>query len=244
MTSQEMFPELYTLKFYIKQSIQAFANNPKIELFQDLIGDYNKWKSKGYEKLFENPKPWMASAAVRFFEKIKDKKGKVFEYGSGASTVFMAERFGEITSVEHEESWQKILKGELETHKISNVEYIFKGPEPISNQKERNPANPEDYCSIFEGYNPFTFKAYASEIDRFPDQYFDIIIVDGRVRPSCMKHSWPKLKKGGYLVLDNSDRPHYKKMHNEISGQAESKVVFFGPVAQNPNFQETTFWKK
>jgi predicted O-methyltransferase YrrM len=244
MTSQESYPELYTLRFYIKQSVKALIRRPGAEMLADLIRDFGKWKSQGYENLFGNPKPWMAAGAVRFIESIRSKNGIVFEYGSGASTVFMATRFEKVVSTEHEEGWHSVLKSQLAEKGLLNVEYVFQGPETRTESGTLIPENPDHYHSVFEGYDPVTFRNYASEIDRFPDEYFDLIIVDGRVRPSCLKHSWPKLKKGGYMVLDNSDRPHYQKMANEITKKSASKISFYGPVAQNPMFQETTFWKK
>ena len=43
-----------------------------------------------------------------------------------------------------------------------------------------------------------------------PDNYFDLVLVDGRRRCDCMIASFRTLKKGGYLVLDNSEREDYK----------------------------------
>lgn len=40
---------------------------------------------------------------------------------------------------------------------------------------------------------------------------FDIIIVDGRDRVKCIESSIPKLKSGGWLILDNSERTYYQK---------------------------------
>lgn len=53
------------------------------------------------------------------------------------------------------------------------------------------------------------FQRYASQIDKYPDQHFDLVIVDGRARPSCLMHGVPKVKVGGMLVLDNADRDYY-----------------------------------
>lgn len=39
-----------------------------------------------------------------------------------------------------------------------------------------------------------------------PDEYFDIIIVDGIHRVNCAYASLNKLKKGGILILDDSNR--------------------------------------
>lgn len=52
---------------------------------------------------------------------------------------------------------------------------------------------------------------YHAVISNYPDNYFDIILVDGRNRNACMQAAIPKLKAGGWLLLDNSEREYYQK---------------------------------
>lgn len=46
---------------------------------------------------------------------------------------------------------------------------------------------------------------YPAYIDRYPDQFFDLILLDGLVRHECYDHAFEKLKVGGLLVIDNTD---------------------------------------
>ena len=67
------------------------------------------------------------------------------------------------------------------------------------------PSDPTTYASAAEAYAGLSFKDYAAIIDRFPDDYFDVVQVDGRCRSSCAMHAIPKIKPGGYLIVDDFD---------------------------------------
>ncbi len=46
--------------------------------------------------------------------------------------------------------------------------------------------------------------SYRDVIDEFPDEHFDFVIVEGLFRDTAMLKSMPKLKRDGWLVLDNA----------------------------------------
>ena len=74
---------------------------------------------------------------------------------------------------------------------------------------EKSFENPGDFISEGPAYAGKNFEQYAKSIDSFPDNYFDIVIVDGRARPSCIQQGIPKLKKNGWLIIDNTERKYY-----------------------------------
>ena len=47
-------------------------------------------------------------------------------------------------------------------------------------------------------------------VDSIPDNSLDFVLVDGRARPECLYYALPKMKKNGIVILDNSERDHYK----------------------------------
>ena len=51
---------------------------------------------------------------------------------------------------------------------------------------------------------------YAKAILDFPINSFDLVFVDGRNRAECTKHAVSRVKPGGYLVLDDSQREQYQ----------------------------------
>lgn len=90
--------------------------------------------------------------------------------------------------------------------------YRFIAPELLPNSVASLPvdvADPTSYRSGAGDYLNYSFKKYVKSIDEYPDGYFDLILVDGRARPSCILHSIPKLKSGGLLVVDNAERSYY-----------------------------------
>ncbi|WP_330202762.1 hypothetical protein [Cyanobacterium sp. Dongsha4] len=43
-------------------------------------------------------------------------------------------------------------------------------------------------------------------LDNYPDRTFDFILIDGSERGNCAKTAITKIKRGGYIYLDNSDK--------------------------------------
>lgn len=56
----------------------------------------------------------------------------------------------------------------------------------------------------------FHKRPYCNLCDKFPDESFDLILIDGRDRVKCLLKSIRLLKPGGVLMLDNSERHIYK----------------------------------
>jgi hypothetical protein len=42
-------------------------------------------------------------------------------------------------------------------------------------------------------------------IECHPDGHFDLVVVDGQARKACIAHAIKKIRRGGYLLLDNSN---------------------------------------
>lgn len=55
-------------------------------------------------------------------------------------------------------------------------------------------------------YSYFDSLVEYSKVNEFEDNFFDLIIVDGRKRGACFYNSFPKLKLGGVILLDNAER--------------------------------------
>lgn len=116
--------------------------------------------------------------------------------------------------------------------------------EPLSGKKALDPANPDDYYSADEGFSQHTFRQYVTFIDRFPDHSFDIVMIDGRARTSCIKHAAPKIKKGGLLIVDNADRSYYLKNTKQYLAGFRLVENAYGPIPYNHFFSKTNIWIK
>lgn len=228
---------------YLKKSIKTLFKHSNVPSIFSLVKYFPEWRRymAPDRNSIADKIPWMTFSAIDFLKKISHSGMNIFEYGSGGSTFFWASRVKHITSVEHDRSWFEKIKMELAEQKITNVDYILSGPYSIPDFEKKQFQVITDYISSDESYNGKSFEAYVKTIDNFQDDHFDVIIVDGRARPSCVLHSLKKLKRGGYLVVDNSERWYY------LSGfdfKNWKSWVFFGPVPYNYNFSKTSIFQK
>lgn len=66
-----------------------------------------------------NPIPWFTYSAIEFLSERLNKTMKVFEFGSGNSTLFFASRVSSVESVEHDRNWyEKSFKQSPSNSKI------------------------------------------------------------------------------------------------------------------------------
>lgn len=65
--------------------------------------------------------PWVTYSFIDFIKERINKTQHIFEYGSGSSTIFYAERAGSVTSVEHDKGWFDMVKNTSP----ANAEMIF-----------------------------------------------------------------------------------------------------------------------
>jgi SAM-dependent methyltransferase len=158
--------------------------------------------------------PWMNYNIVDFLESRLNDEMDVFEFGCGYSTLFFQKRVKSVTSVESELKWHQKMSSIAHT----NVKII--------------------YCPVSD-----TNKDYADSITGTPD-YYDMVLVDGRLRVCSIKNAITKLKPGGVIVLDDSHRPKYSEGIEFLISQGFKKIDFNGmkPVSVYSH-QSTVFYK-
>ncbi|HMQ00869.1 MAG TPA: hypothetical protein PKC24_13905 [Cyclobacteriaceae bacterium] len=191
-------------------------------------------------KINTSKSPWMSPAAIRIFKSILHTEMRGFEYGSGSSTAFFAEKCKEMVSLEHHEEWYQKVKTELDSSSIQNVHYhLVKARQLQADVQQESLINKalenalDDFPDVRIMYE---FHDYYSFIDRFENAYFDFVIVDGRARLECVWHAMPKIKAGGFIVLDNAERNRYKAVHHWLRNW---KKVF-----TTTGLTDTVFWFK
>lgn len=201
------------------------------------------WKKLAHSNSVAAKLPWISFPVIDFLKENLNSNSKVFEYGGGGSTLFFLDRAKEVVTVEHNKEWFGILSSNIGTN--PKWKPMFVEPEPASNFDEKRFADPDAYFSSEKDFANKHFKKYAAAIDSYADAYFDVVLVDGRVRPSCMKHGVPKVKKGGYLILDNSDRPYYLEYFLKHDAHLFEEVInHSGPTPFCTWFNRTSVWRK
>ncbi len=216
--------------------------------FSDM-GSFFKWResrSKSFEK-WEELLPWMNFKAVAYLEKLVRKEMIVYEYGSGISTFFLAQKVKQVISVEHDADWFEEVKKVSRKKETQNIQLQIFLPEPSINGELINCGDPHQYQSCVKEYRGLNFENYVKSIEAFPDDSFDVVIVDGRARPSCILHAIKKVKENGILIVDNSDRSYYLQPFYELKDERKwTAKTFRGhvPYSSTVIIDSTTFFKK
>lgn len=198
-----------------------------------------RWRrSLATDYFLRKKQPWLAFDAIDFLASFPLKGKQVFEYGSGGSTLYWCKRGAHVTSVEHDESWY--CKVREEHFNAASLDYRLILPQ-LTEDENLDYADPDAYASADEAFAKYSFQRYCSQIDEFPDQFFDLVLVDGRARPACIKHAAQKVKVGGILVLDNSDRDYYLQRTAAFLAGYERKT-FAGVTPAVTWFSETSIF--
>ena len=149
--------------------------------------------------------PWWTYGAIEAVERrLTELEGRarVFEYGSGASTVWLGNRSKEVHSVEHHAGFAKIMRRVLAQAALTDkVELLEVPAEPLTDPVTR---------SGRKGENHVDYTAYSQAIKQVGG-LFDVIVVDGRARVACCLASLPYLARGGLIVFDDAQRPRYRE---------------------------------
>lgn len=159
--------------------------------------------------------PWINAGAVRWLRRRLSPEMTGFEWGSGRSTLFFAARVAQLTSVEHKDKWRRRVAAALTARGITNVTLRF---EPPRDDPGRPHARPGLWQAL--GYRPQKpeFNAYADAIlDVAPDS-LDFVSLDGRARVACALNALPRLRPGGFLLLDNSEWEKYAPIFVATAG--------------------------
>jgi hypothetical protein len=179
--------------------------------------------------------PWVNFATKEWLDKNLNKAMTVFEYGSGGSTLYYAKKVKKLISVEHDSAWHEIVKGQLAARGLDNVELYCLPPEAADAGADRL------YFSSDEHYQGQSFQKYAEKINDYPDDFFDLVMVDGRARRGCLHHVLPQVKPGGYVLFDNSDLAEYASALKSLDKFPVQ--VFFGPGFYGNGRWEARLWQ-
>ncbi|MHB8464490.1 MAG: O-methyltransferase [Acidimicrobiales bacterium] len=68
-----------------------------------------------------SPVPWYTFPAVEFLSGLDFSGRRVFEYGSGGSTLWWAARAGEVVAVENDPGWYERVRPQLDSQRVTYV---------------------------------------------------------------------------------------------------------------------------
>jgi hypothetical protein len=206
---------------------------------------YKRWSRLLGKNPLDERQPWFTFKAIDFVTENSGKINKVFEFGGGGSTTYFLDKAAEVVTVEHDPEWFHLLQNKIGSNGSQKWHGQLVLPEESVDTRSLDIARPLDYFSADPLFKEATFKAYSTFICQFNDEYFDLVLIDGRARTSCLFHAVPKVKIGGLLLLDNSERTYYMKNNLMLLKEHYRLLInHTGPVPYSPFFSETTIWQR
>lgn len=149
------------------------------------------WRARGGRT---PERPWIVPASIGWLRRRIRSDWSILELGSGRSTVWFARRARRVISLEDNEFWAGHTRERLERAGLSNVELRARAVED-----------------------------FPREVAALPEEDFDLVVVDFLEAPTvtrvdCIKPAMKKVRPGGYLLLDDSDRPGYAHAFELMAG--------------------------
>ena len=150
-----------------------------------------RWWSLLRRYPIESRVPWLPFRVIERLERELTPTSRVFEYGGGGSTLWFADHCGEVVTVEHDDDWYRLL-----AERTASLEHV----------------------TIFHRGATDGYAEYVPAIQGYPDDHFDVVVVDGRERVRCFAASLTKVRPGGLVVLDDTNRDRYHDAFELASG--------------------------
>jgi len=183
--------------------------------------------------------PWLPYSAISYLDRQLGQQTVAFEYGGGGSTLWLARQVQQVTTVEHDADWCASLDQSLRVRSVTNVNLLACPPQADGLTGSADLPNGITYgSSVWQG----NFETYVRSIDRFPNDTLDFVLVDGRSRAACVVHAARKVRPGGLLVLDDSDRPRYQHAMSVL--KSWQRRDFWGIRPFSLERSHTTCWRR
>lgn len=150
-----------------------------------------------------NPLPWVTYPFIDFIEGRLDATQEVFEFGAGNSSLFFAKRVKSVLSVEHHPEWFQQISTSPE-YAMSNLEVkMVPVPEGLTH----------------DGYHSLAFTDATNDYVlalKNSGRRFDIVIVDGLFRNSCIENCLESLTSRGVVFLDNTSHHYVEQLQSGL----------------------------
>lgn len=131
--------------------------------------------------------PWWTREAITIMDSFLHPDMDVVEWGSGASSIWLAARCGSLITIDSNPGFYNMVRAALQKAGYAK----------------------EKYCAVLR---PLDYRYYTCA-----QGIYDVAIVDGRTRVACCNHAVGILKPGGLLLLDNAERPRYQLILKQLS---------------------------
>ncbi|MCA9092290.1 MAG: hypothetical protein KDA68_02290 [Planctomycetaceae bacterium] len=244
MITSELWRDVRVYREEIRRVRETFPN-PSVDGW-GLVRQFSRWRTmqQAGRTPLDDELPWITLGGLEYLSGILRPTDRVFEWGSGGSTLYIASRVRELVTVEHDREWFERVQLRMQEKQRSNWMGFLEEPDSVESDTSRSAEVWSDYLSSDERYQKSSFENYAKRIDEYADGSFNLVSVDGRARPSCIHHAIPKVAPGGVLMLDNAERDYYAPACKEMIEGGWILRECQGPGPYIRYFWSTQFWQK
>lgn len=145
------------------------------------------------------PIPWVTYSAVHFLKTRSLSGLKVFEYGSGNSTLWWVKQGAQVVSCEHDPEWYRQMRDVL----------------------------PPSVSYHFYDLNDGGSRPYAEAIKQYKSE-FHIIVIDGEDRVDCGRNCVDALTDDGVIIWDNTNWEIFRPGLEFLTDQGFKRLDFYG----------------
>ena len=162
-------------------------------------------------------RPWIVPAAIGWLRRNVRGDWSILELGSGRSTIWFARRAGRVVSFEDNEFWSHRTRERLAEKGLEADLRVA----PV--------------------------ESFPAEVAKLEDGAFDLVVVDFLESPEvtridALRPAREKVRPGGHLLLDDSDRPGYAEAYELLDGWRERRFV--GVKDEWPEACETAIFER
>ena len=155
------------------------------------------------------------------FENFANKNIRIFEWGSGFSSIYysayLQKRNSEFQwhSIDNNRIWHEKVRSELSKRGLQqHVQLYLKEFLPFWEKPGWGWENIPPPCGVFSPKSE-NEKAYIN-FPKASDKKFDIIIIDARFRRYCLQAAQEVLAPGGVVILHDAQKKHYHSGLNDF----------------------------
>jgi FkbM family methyltransferase len=168
----------------------------------------------------------MEPTSVKMMCELLTPSTRVLEWGSGGSTLFFSKFVKSWDSVEHDAVWIPSMQAFLESRPDLPVTYH---PVPVAYDWKRHgikecPDLTSVACSEPDKCKQCAWFADYVALPQTLGRTYDVVVVDGRARVSCVHAAAPLLAPNGVVVIHDWERPWYKTLLGDWEIVREDKV--------------------
>jgi predicted O-methyltransferase YrrM len=158
------------------------------------------WYQRQKGPIINPPLPMLVLDAIRFLDQQVTAGTRVLELGGGNSTLWFLGKGAHLTTLESSTEWAEFIKG-----KVAHDNLMVLGQDAV-----------------------------AAYLQNLPDGSFDLVLVDCKAavmnRNDAVRIGRSKVRKGGWLVLDNSDAPRFRAATNIMNDRPRKTFTGFTPM--------------